>query len=158
MIILSTAVTRPGSFVGDAQRLNVALTRAKHHLILVRAVHLLLLAGCRIIAPSDTDLPAKWARAAEACCWLQGWCSCREALRLESTPWQGNCEEYSWQQERLLKDCVWCADGPCASLAGELCGLQEPPQACQIYARSISDCSDILRLAYVVNTLASRCL
>ena len=35
VIILSTAVTRPGSFVGDAQRLNVALTRAKHHLILV---------------------------------------------------------------------------------------------------------------------------
>ena len=37
VIILSTAVTRPGSFVGDAQRLNVALTRAKHHLILVSA-------------------------------------------------------------------------------------------------------------------------
>ena len=37
VIILSTAVTRPGSFVGDAQRLNVALTRAKHHLILVTA-------------------------------------------------------------------------------------------------------------------------
>lgn len=35
VIILSTAVTRPGSFVGDAQRLNVALTRARHHLILV---------------------------------------------------------------------------------------------------------------------------
>ena len=37
VIILSTAVTRPGSFVGDAQRLNVALTRAKHHLIVVSA-------------------------------------------------------------------------------------------------------------------------
>lgn len=37
VIILSTAVTRPGNFVGDAQRLNVALTRAKHHLIVVSA-------------------------------------------------------------------------------------------------------------------------
>ena len=36
IIILSTAVTRVGAFVADPNRLNVALTRAKHHLILVR--------------------------------------------------------------------------------------------------------------------------
>ena len=35
IIILSTAVTRVGAFVADPHRLNVALTRAKHHLILV---------------------------------------------------------------------------------------------------------------------------
>ncbi|BDA40874.1 Protein ZGRF1 [Coccomyxa sp. Obi] len=35
VIILSTAVTRVGAFVADPHRLNVALTRAKHHLILV---------------------------------------------------------------------------------------------------------------------------
>ena len=38
VIIVSTAVTRPGNFVGDAQRLNVALTRAKHHLIMVNSL------------------------------------------------------------------------------------------------------------------------
>jgi hypothetical protein len=35
IIILSTAVTRVGAFVADPNRLNVAFTRAKHHLILV---------------------------------------------------------------------------------------------------------------------------
>ena len=50
VIILSTAVTRPGSFVGDAQRLNVALTRAKHHLILVSALHLMASAFTSISA------------------------------------------------------------------------------------------------------------
>ena len=55
--ILAPAVTRPGSFVGDAQRLNVALTRAKHHLILVRALYLLASAQCRIIALSCTPSP-----------------------------------------------------------------------------------------------------
>ena len=60
IIILSTAVTCPGSFVGDAQRLNVALTRAKHHLILVRASTLLLLAPiwCNIVALSQRSSPA----------------------------------------------------------------------------------------------------
>lgn len=33
--MLSPAVTRPGAFSSDAQRLNVALTRARCHLILV---------------------------------------------------------------------------------------------------------------------------
>ena len=42
VIILSTAVTRPGNFVGDAQRLNVALTRAKHHLIVVSASYTII--------------------------------------------------------------------------------------------------------------------
>lgn len=35
VIILSTTVMQPGDFASDAQRLNVALTRAKHHLIVV---------------------------------------------------------------------------------------------------------------------------
>ncbi|KAK9800288.1 hypothetical protein WJX73_004434 [Symbiochloris irregularis] len=35
IIVLTTAVTRPSAFAADAQRLNVALTRAKHHLILI---------------------------------------------------------------------------------------------------------------------------
>lgn len=35
VIILSTAVTRPGAFASDAQRLNVALTRARQHLFIV---------------------------------------------------------------------------------------------------------------------------
>ena len=33
--MLSTCATQPSAFVGDAQRLNVALTRARRHLILV---------------------------------------------------------------------------------------------------------------------------
>ena len=33
MIILATTVSRPGPFCSDAQRLNVALTRARRHLI-----------------------------------------------------------------------------------------------------------------------------
>ncbi|KAK2076177.1 hypothetical protein QBZ16_001109 [Prototheca wickerhamii] len=35
VIVLSTSATQPSAFVGDAQRLNVALTRARRHLILV---------------------------------------------------------------------------------------------------------------------------
>ena len=35
VIILSTAVTRAGAFASDARRLNVALTRAKRHLMIV---------------------------------------------------------------------------------------------------------------------------
>lgn len=35
VIILSVTVQQPGSFLSDEQRLNVALTRAKHHLIVV---------------------------------------------------------------------------------------------------------------------------
>jgi hypothetical protein len=42
VIILSTAVTRAGAFVADPHRLNVALTRAKNHLILVRWCILIL--------------------------------------------------------------------------------------------------------------------
>lgn len=34
VIILSITVTRPGPFASDAQRLNVALTRARRHLII----------------------------------------------------------------------------------------------------------------------------
>ena len=34
-IILSITVTRPGPFASDAQRLNVALTRARRHLLIV---------------------------------------------------------------------------------------------------------------------------
>lgn len=33
--MLSPAVTRPAAFSGDAQRLNVALTRARRHLVIV---------------------------------------------------------------------------------------------------------------------------
>ena len=32
---MSTAVTHPGPFAADRQRLNVALTRARHHLLLI---------------------------------------------------------------------------------------------------------------------------
>jgi superfamily I DNA and/or RNA helicase len=35
VIVLTTAVTRPGAFAADAARLNVALTRARHNLVLV---------------------------------------------------------------------------------------------------------------------------
>jgi AAA domain/Protein of unknown function (DUF2439) len=35
LIILTTATTRPGSFIADAARLNVALTRAKNNLVVV---------------------------------------------------------------------------------------------------------------------------
>jgi len=35
VIILTTTVSRPGNFAGDSQRLNVALTRGMHHLIIV---------------------------------------------------------------------------------------------------------------------------
>ena len=36
-IVLSLTVARAGAFAADAQRLNVALTRARHHLIIVGA-------------------------------------------------------------------------------------------------------------------------
>lgn len=35
VIVLTTAITRPTAFAADGQRLNVALTRARHHLLLV---------------------------------------------------------------------------------------------------------------------------
>jgi hypothetical protein len=35
VIILTTAITRPGTFASDACRLNVALTRARHNLIII---------------------------------------------------------------------------------------------------------------------------
>jgi hypothetical protein len=41
VIILTTTVSRPGPFASDAQRLNVALTRAKHHLIIVGDLNVL---------------------------------------------------------------------------------------------------------------------
>lgn len=41
VIILSSATTRPSTFATDACRLNVALTRAKRHLLLVGNVHIL---------------------------------------------------------------------------------------------------------------------
>lgn len=36
-IVLSLTVSRAGAFAADAQRLNVALTRARHHLFIVGA-------------------------------------------------------------------------------------------------------------------------
>jgi hypothetical protein len=41
VIILSAATTKPSSFAGDACRLNVALTRAKRHLLLAGNIHML---------------------------------------------------------------------------------------------------------------------
>lgn len=41
VIILSMSVDASSSFASDAQRLNVALTRAKHHLIIVGDDHVL---------------------------------------------------------------------------------------------------------------------
>lgn len=35
VIILSVTVSRPGPFASDSQRLNVALTRARRHLVIV---------------------------------------------------------------------------------------------------------------------------
>ena len=35
IIVLTTATTRAGAFIADAARLNVALTRAKHNLVVV---------------------------------------------------------------------------------------------------------------------------
>lgn len=35
VIILTTAITKPTAFAADSQRLNVALTRARHHLMLI---------------------------------------------------------------------------------------------------------------------------
>lgn len=41
IIILSCCITQPGSFCSDAHRLNVALTRAKSHLVVVGSLRIL---------------------------------------------------------------------------------------------------------------------
>ena len=48
IIVLSTAVTRAGAFVADPHRLNVALTRARNHLILVRMRTVANAHACRV--------------------------------------------------------------------------------------------------------------
>ena len=59
IILLATTVTHAGNFATDAQRVNVALTRAKHHLLVLGCSHVLrasspafklLLASCQILS------------------------------------------------------------------------------------------------------------
>lgn len=58
IILLATTITHAGNFATDAQRVNVAFTRAKHHLVVFGCSHVLrscspafrmLLAGCQML-------------------------------------------------------------------------------------------------------------
>ncbi len=60
IILLATTITHAGNFATDAQRVNVALTRAKHHLLVLGCSHVLrnsspafrlLLASCQQLPP-----------------------------------------------------------------------------------------------------------
>lgn len=65
LIILSTTATRPGSsasFVSDSQRLNVALTRARCHLVVVGAASVMKQA-----APAFSHV-LQWCRYALVLC------------------------------------------------------------------------------------------
>lgn len=62
IIILSTSITQPGCFCSDPQRLNVALTRAKHHLIVIGFLGVLQRTSSvfdKIITKSH-ELPPNW--------------------------------------------------------------------------------------------------
>ena len=65
IILLATTITHGGNFATDAQRVNVALTRAKHHLLVLGCSHVLrtcspafrlLLASCQMLPPGG-NLP-----------------------------------------------------------------------------------------------------
>lgn len=66
VVLLSTCVSRPSSFVADARRLCVALTRARRHLILVAncpAVAAAAPALARVVAQAQPlDVQGAWAR------------------------------------------------------------------------------------------------
>ena len=58
VILLATTITHAGTFATDAQRVNVALTRARHHLVVLgssqvlrssSAAFRLLLSGCQML-------------------------------------------------------------------------------------------------------------
>ena len=58
VVLLATTITHAGAFATDAQRVNVALTRARHHLIVLgssqvlrssSAAFRLLLSGCQML-------------------------------------------------------------------------------------------------------------
>lgn len=67
IILLATTITHAGNFATDAQRVNVAFTRAKHHLVVLGSSPVLrscspafrlLLAGCQML-PAGAALTAR---------------------------------------------------------------------------------------------------
>ena len=75
-IVLSLTVARAGAFAADAQRLNVALTRARHHLFIVGAA---LVAQARVSFLSRQD-PCRGV--------LLGYCVYQQGADLRHVPCQ----------------------------------------------------------------------
>ena len=71
IILLATTITHAGNFATDAQRVNVAFTRAKHHLVVFGCSHVLrscspafkmLLAGCQMLPAGASFLSQSTAQ------------------------------------------------------------------------------------------------